>query len=366
MLRPRWGRVTDRPPAQAASITGESRADAFAWYAVVLLALVQLDAVADRILLSLVSPLLKASLAISDTQLGLLQGTGFALFYATAAIPLGRYADRGNRRNVIAAGILVWGAATCLCGLAETFTAMFLARLAVGVGQAALAPAALSLIACYAGPRRMGRAVSLFTTGSILGRSLALAGGGALLAILSVSGGPGELLRWATSSPAEPWRALLVVAGLPNLLLLPLLFTLREPQPARARTPPSTSAALVWIGRHRRRYVLHTIAAGTALLLTQGVAAWMPTFYVREFGMSPAESGVALGMALIVAGPIGQVLGGWVLDRLRRTGVSGGPTLVIGASLMLALPCLALVCLVGDSTMSIHAYAAASLAPNSH
>jgi MFS family permease len=161
----------------------------YAWYVALLLAAAHLISFIDRFLMSLVMEPLKADMSLSDTQLGLLQGTGFVILYTVAAVPLGLLADRLNRRNLIIAGITIWSVATGLCGLASSFGSLFLARLGVGFGEAALVPAAMSLLAAYFPRRQLGRAVSLFTTGASLGKSAALIGGGAVLAALTVSGG---------------------------------------------------------------------------------------------------------------------------------------------------------------------------------
>lgn len=325
----------------------------YAWYVALLLAMAHLVSFIDRYLMSLVMEPLKADLVLSDTQLGLLQGTGFVILYTLVAVPLGLMADRVNRRNLIVAGILIWSLATGLCGLANSFGTLFLARIGVGFGEAALVPAAMSLLAAYFPRHQLGRAVSLFTTGSSLGSSAALTGGGAVLALLTVAGGlvlPG--VGWLA-----PWQATFVVMALPGIALALLLLTLREP--ARIETTaarPTVAIALAYIRDHRSAYFTHSAAAAIVVLLIQSLAAWSPSFYIRFFDMTPPQAGLAVGGVMLLAAPLGHISGGALTDFFASRGSASPAAPVIVTGLLCAIPCALLFGTTRSLSLSLAAY----------
>ncbi|MBY8823994.1 MFS transporter [Sphingomonas colocasiae] len=305
-----------------------TRASGYAWYVALLMAAAHLLSFVDRFLMSLVMEPLKADLGVSDAQLGLLQGTGFVILYTVAAVPLGRMADRVNRRNLIIAGILIWSLATALCGLANSFGSLFLARVGVGFGEAALVPAAMSLLAAYFPRNQLGRAVSLFTTGASLGKSLALVGGGALLAMLVAAGGlsvPGLGLL-------APWQGTFVLMALPGIALAALLLTVREP--ARSETDgtrASMAEAFAYLRQHRAAYLLHVAAAASVVLVVQSFSAWTPSYYVRYFDLTPAAAGVAVGSVILIGAPLGHLCGGILTDlfQTRRFASPAAPVMMV-------------------------------------
>ncbi len=307
------------------------RAGGYAWYVALLLASAHLLSFVDRFLMSLVMEPLKADLGVSDAQLGLLQGTGFVILYTVAAIPLGRMADRVNRRNLIIAGILIWSLATALCGLANSFGSLFLARIGVGFGEAALVPAAMSLLAAYFPRSQLGRAVSLFTTGASLGKSMALVGGGALLAALVVAGG----LHVPGLGLLQPWQGTFVLMAIPGLLLAALLLTVREP--ARVETGvarASMAEAFAYLRAHRASFVFHIMAAASVVLVVQSFSAWMPSYYVRFFALTPSEAGLAVGGVILIGAPLGHLCGGILTDFFQTRGYASPVAPVMIASLM--------------------------------
>lgn len=307
----------------------------YAWYVAALLSVAHLVSFIDRFLVSLVMQPLKADLQISDTQLGLIQGTGFVILYVIAAIPLGRLADHVNRRNLIIVGIVFWSIATALCGMAQSFESLFLARIGVGFGEAALVPAAMSLMASYFRRDQLGRAVSLFTTGASLGKSAALIGGGAVLAILIANGG----LTLPVLGEFAPWQGVFILAAIPGFVLAVLFLTVSEPpRPAKSTVSAGFGPALGHIRANALSYALHTSAAASTVLLIQSIAAWSPTFYVRFFDMSVPEAGIAVGTAVLIAGPLGHLSGGYLTDRFQRAQVQGAAGMVMLLALLAAIP----------------------------
>ncbi len=334
-------------------------AGAYAWYVAILLAAGHLISFVDRFLMSLLMEPIKADMSLSDTQLGLLQGTGFVILYTIAAVPLGLMADKLNRRNLIIAGIVVWSVATALCGLATSFGSLFLARLGVGFGEAALVPAAMSLLSAYFPRRQLGRAVSLFTTGASLGKSAALVGGGAVLALLVAQGG----LTLPGLGRVEPWQGTFMVMALPGLLLALLLLTVREPPRVQDQAhKPGLRPGLAHVKVHRPAYFLHTGAAAIVVLLIQSVGAWSPSFYVRSFDLTPAEAGAAVGGIILIAGPLGHLTGGMLTDLFMSRGSKAPAAPVMALGLVAAIPAVFVFISASSFAVSLLGYGLLSFA----
>ena len=259
----------------------------------------------DRQILSMLLVPIKQELEISDTALGFLTGTSFALFYATAGIPVARWADRGTRLHVIALGLTLWSAATAVCGLARSFAHLAIARVLVGVGEAAGSPPAHSLIADYFPPERRARSIALYTMGGSVGIGLGYALGGYL----------GETIGWRLS---------FVVVGLPGIALaLIVRFGLREPprgviegRSAIADPPPLLVALRTLMAIRSYRQI--SIATGLYCVASYGFIMWVPTFLMRVHDMGRTESGAWLGLIAAGCGLVGAYSGGWLADRGSR------------------------------------------------
>ena len=204
---------------------------AYAWYVVAVLMLAYVCSFVDRQVLALMVPAVRRDLGISDTQMSLLMGLSFALFYSILGLPIGRLADRSSRRRIIVWGIAVWSVMTALCGAARNYWQLFLARMGVGVGEAALSPPAYSLIADYFPKDRLGTAIGVYSLGIYLGSGLAMMLGG------WVTGRVAAAAMWTLPLIGEvrPWQAVFFVIGLPGLLLALWVGTLREPARAVCR-----------------------------------------------------------------------------------------------------------------------------------
>lgn len=316
------------------------------WTVAIVLGVVHLAAFTDRYLIALVAPVLKADLRLSDFQIGLLQGSAFVLTFAVGALIFGSVADRSRRVLVIAASLFCWSAASAAFAFCASFGEMFLARVALGLGQAALSPAALSLIAATAPHGRIGQTVSIYTSGSTLGRSAAFLGGGALLPALAAAA-PLEFAGYP-----QAWRGLFVASVIPNLVLVFAVLALREPaRPARRAEGPDRLWR-GWLFRRRRRYAAHIAAAGAATMVIQAVTAWTITVLVRRDGYDIAAAGTVFGLVVLAAGPAGHLTGGALLDALRRGARDRAPYIVLALSLVGALPAACLFCL-GHGSMAI-------------
>jgi len=278
---------------------------------------------------------IKADLALTDTQFGLLGGTAFALLFCLGAVPLGWLADRTDRRRLIAIGILAWSAMTALCGLAPDFQTFLLARIGVGLGEACLVPAGVSLIRSGVAPDRRGRAVALFLIGATSGTALALLGGGWLL------------------GKVESWRTLFLGAAVLGLPVAIPVLTMREP----AREPwPGLAAARRHILHNRAAYGWLTGATACSIVLAQAQAMWIPQLFTRSFGLTPGRAAILTGLLYVLSAPIGQWIGGSAIDRMRQRGVAAPSHLLLATCCGLCLLPAILFCTTGSLAVAAPAY----------
>jgi MFS family permease len=293
-----------------------------AWYATFVLMIAYTLSYVDRQILSMLVDPIKADLGISDTQIGLLQGFAFAVFYTLVGIPMGRLADRGDRRRIIAWGIFFWSLATALCGLAKTYWQLFLARVGVGVGEAALGPAAYSMLADYFPPERRSRALGVYSMGVYLGIGLAAIIGGAVVGALSAR----PPLQVPLLGELAAWQATFLIVGLPGLAVAIWAATLREPD--RRVTASDTqvvvplSQALAFLRANSRFFGAHFLGFSMLTLAFNAVVFWMAPYLMRVHGLTPAQFGTTLGVILAAGGALGVLTGGAFADLLRRRGVS--------------------------------------------
>lgn len=330
-------------PAVAASEIQEvaPRRSLYRWYVVfVLFVAYAFSAIDARVLTLLVGPI-KSDLGLSDFQISLLQGFAFALLYSVAAMPIGRFVDGAARRTpLMVAGVLVWSVMTMACGLAKSFTALFMARVGVGIGEATLSPTAYSLISDYFEKQRRALAISCYAIGYPIGGGLALIIGGLLLEHFT-RGGPQDIGILGT---LEPWQMVFVAVGLPGILVAGLIATIKEPP--RGETGGIGLAGGVPVRQVvqyiRDRWQLYgMLISVTALsgLLAIGTSLWYPTFLIRTYGMTPGEVGLYYGTLMLVCGTIGTIGGGWFSGILIRRGrTDGNLRIMLFATAVKALP----------------------------
>lgn len=310
-----------------------------AWWALAIFALAAVLSYTDRQILTLLIDPVRADLAISDTQVSLLQGLAFVLIYSIAGLPLGRAADIFPRRIVIIAGVTIWSLATVACAYVHSFQGLFTARIFVGIGEACLAPAAMSMIGDYFPPQRRGTAISIFMLGMVIGSGVAIMiGGGALHAVQHglVAGVP-----YLRELPA--WRAVLVLMALPGALMVLLLLTVREPA-RRLHAGQESAAPLplkdVLADFVKLRHTLLPLYFGMALLgvCDAAMGNWIPALLSRRFGWDAGQIGELFGAASIAGAAIGVFGGGLLADRLvARQGTPARFTVAL-AAVLLGLP----------------------------
>jgi MFS family permease len=272
----------------------------------------------DRQILSLLVEPIKRDLQITDLQISLLQGLAFSIFYAICGIPIGRLVDSFNRRNIILVGGTVWTTATALCGLANSYLQLFLARMAVGVGEAALGPAAYSMISDYFERHRVPLAMGVYSVGVSIGAGLAFVIGG-LAAGLAAKGDVVLPLVGAVRG----WQAAFIYVGLPGLLIGLLLLSVREParrNRASGGAAVPVSAVVGFLRERGRLGMSYVLGISLLTALSYGSMSWVPSYFIRVHGMSAKETGAVVGGMILVLATIGIFGGGWVASWLARRG----------------------------------------------
>lgn len=274
-------------------------------YAMVILAIVYMFNFVDRQILGILLPQIRDEFGTSDAYLGFLSGTAFALFYVTLGVPIAQYADRCNRRNLIAASVALWSAMTAVSGLAANIWHLTAARIGVGIGEAGCSPPAHSMIADYFPPEKRSTAMGFYTLGISAGIMTAYLAGG-----------------WVAQNIG--WREAFFVVGIPGLLLAAIVrFTIKEPErgASESRTASGRKAQLPEVLRFlasRRSFIHMAIAAGLSTFVGYSVIGFLPSFMVRSFDMELAQLGVWLGLILGISGGAGFFFGGYFADRLGR------------------------------------------------
>jgi MFS family permease len=312
---------------------GQPDGGRYAWYVVAVLILAYTSSFIDRQILTLMVGPIRATLGISDFQLSLLHGLAFAIFYSVLGIPIGLMVDRRKRTTIIAAGIAVWSVMTSLCGFAQNFTQLFLARMGVGVGEAALSPGAYSIISDYFPPHQRPRALSLYTSAAYIGGGVATVAGGALIALMPPVDLPGV-------GRLEPWQAIFIAVGLPGLVIALWVTTLREPARTGVKpgVRPDFGAVRTHLATWRGAYGLLIIGYALSGIMWNGAIAWIPTYFIRHFGWTASQVSLPYGLITIISGVTGINFGGWISTRLRRRGLMDANILIGLIAIAIAMP----------------------------
>jgi MFS family permease len=257
----------------------------------------------DRQLLAILQEAVKEELLLSDTQLGLLTGFAFAVFYVTAGIPIARWADRANRRNIIALALFIWSFMTAISGVVQNYVQLLLARIGVGVGEAGGSPPSHSIISDIFPAERRAGAIGFYSMGVNIGILFGFLAGGWLNEFFG-------------------WRVAFMVVGIPGILLaIVVRFTIAEPARGLAENRQASDAAapfgevlrLLW---DRRSFRFMALGAAMNAFAGYSSANWTASFMIRSHGMSTGELGTWLAIILGVCGAIGVYYGGVIADRL--------------------------------------------------
>ena len=266
------------------------------WITVAFLTIAYLFSFIDRWILGLLIEPIKADLGLTDTQIGLLLGPAFAIFYATMGLPLGWLADRRNRVRIVAVGIGLWSLATAASGLAKSFIHLFIARMSIGIGEATLSPCAMSIISDSFPREKRSRPIAVYTTALSLG---ALA----------------------------PWQATFIVVGLPGLLLALVFMFLREPPRAQSTSVLTENNIWDMIRYVAARWRLYGsfVSAFSFMVLVAYSHGWCAVLFSRTWGWDPAYYATINGCIMILFGPAAVLSAGWISDRWLAAGKGDAP-----------------------------------------
>jgi predicted MFS family arabinose efflux permease len=318
---------------------------AYVGYVLLMLAVVNGLSAADRTVFGIVIEPIKAEFQLSDTQIGLLAGIAFGMFYALFGLVIARFADTSDRRALISGAIVVWSGITVWLGMATSFLQLFLARVGLGIGEAGALPPTHSLVSDYVPANRRASAFAIIGVGGPLGVLLGTAAGGYV-------------------AEEFGWRAAFLFLGAIGLIVGPIVgFSIHEP--ARGRldaAPPSGTQGLVPAVRtlmKTRSFVAIALAAAANLFVVYGVLSWLGPFFIRSHGFSLGEAGLAIGLIVGCFGGAGALLGGFIADGIGRR--RGDPTWLVRApaiALVLSAPFSLAVYLVSSAPMALACAAA--------
>ncbi|MEH6565497.1 MAG: MFS transporter [Halopseudomonas sp.] len=289
-----------------------------AWVTVGILLVAYVLSFIDRQILNLLVGPIRADLGINDTQMSLLMGLSFAIFYTIAGIPLGRIADSKSRRGLIAWGVAFWSLMTAACGLAQQYWQFILCRIGVGAGEAALSPAAYSLIADSFPADRRATAISVYAMGIYLGAGMAFLLGGIVVTWANAQGP----MTLPVLGIVRPWQLIFLVLGAVGLMFCLVLLAIKEP--TRKGVGAGVAVPLKEVGAYlltiRKAVLCHNFGFACLSFASYGASAWIPTFFIRTHGLTPGEVGIYYGSLVMVAGSTGIVFGGRLADYMARRG----------------------------------------------
>ena len=306
----------------------------WAWFAVAALMVAYTSSFIDRQILTLLVQPIRADLTISDTQFSLLAGIAFSLFYTVMGVPLARLADRGSRRWIIFWGIVVWSVMTVACGLANSFWALFAARIGVGIGEAALSPAAYSMISDYFPPRQRARALAVYSMAPYVGAGLALMIGGAVIDAIAQAGS----LQLPIVGELAPWQQTFVLVGAPGLLIAALFVIVREPPRHGVTKADAQAGVLKYMWSRKSTFYMLIFAFSIFGMAGISYLAWAPAVLIRQHGLTPADVGFSYGLVLLLAATPGVLVGGWLTDWFANRGRTDAPVRVAILSLVASIP----------------------------
>ncbi|RON39078.1 MFS transporter [Pseudomonas brassicacearum] len=314
----------------------------------------------DRQIVSILVQPLKATLGLSDTQIGMLQGFSFTLCYATAGVVVARLVDRSNRVNIIAICVAIWACSTALCATAGSFSELLVWRAGTAIAEAALSPAVLSLLADLYAPRRLSRATGVFMLGPYIGSGAALTGGGALLGWLNQ---PGNDVLGATSMHA--WQVVFLCVGLPGFLLAALVFfTVKEPSRREhagganavdSDVAPPFSEVLRELFVRNRFCLPYFFGYACLIMFFYSFTAWFPTVLIRHFALEASYVGKVTGPIYMIGGVVGVLTAGLLVRRAKDAQALGTALKVAAYACTLLIP-LALVTPLAPFSIAVTFY----------
>ncbi|MGI9229237.1 MAG: spinster family MFS transporter [Gammaproteobacteria bacterium] len=292
----------------------------------------------DRYMLAVLTPAIKADLDLSDAQIGFITGLAFTLFYATMGIPIARLADRYSRKKIISIALAVWSAMTAICGLAQNFVQLAVARVMVGVGEAGCSPPSHSLLADLFPVKQRARALSIYSLGAPVGIFVGFMLGG-----------------WLTQ--LYNWRIALFAVGIPGIMLALVTYT-KLPEPERGAADGIKTAQQqpgFWFSLKTLcsspTFMNVSLATGLYTVLWLGVVQWLPSYFTRSFGLEIGTVGTWLAVILSTSQIAGMLMGGQIADKLGHRDIRWYAW-VPALAMLISTPMFALTFLTGNVTIA--------------
>ncbi|HJM59603.1 MAG TPA: MFS transporter [SAR86 cluster bacterium] len=306
--------------------------------AVAILTLAQVFAFIDRQIPSMLVEPIKQDFNLTDSQIALLGGAAFSIFYAVMALPIGYAVDRYQRTKVLGIGIFLWSLMTALAGLANSFGKLFGARIGVAVGEAVMAPTSVSLVSDSFPENKQGKPMVIITSGVYIGIGITLLGGGFLIDYLTEIGG----INLPLIGYLKPWQATFMIVGIPGLVLAFAALYLKEPkrieEQAGIDKTGNKKNVFLHLKEHKRTLIPMFGGLIFMALIFYSFSFWAPTMMIRAFDISLSEVGFILGIITILSSITGTILAGSAVDYLRNKNYSDAPVRAAMIAVILALP----------------------------
>ena len=335
--------------------------------AVAVMTLAQVFAFIDRQIPAMLVEPIKQDFNLNDSQIALLGGAAFSIFYAIMALPIGYAVDRYKRVNVLGTGIFVWSLMTTLAGLANSFGRLFGARIGVAVGEAVMAPVSVSLVSDYFPQNKQGKPMGVITAGVYLGIGATLIGGGYLIDYLTDIGG----ITIPGIGYFKPWQATFLLVGIPGILISIAAFMLHEPKRLGLSKRQDNSKPInIFSHLKTNKTTLFPMFGGLIFmaLIFYSFTFWAPSMMVRTYDLSLTEVGFTLGIITIIASILGTISSGTVVDYLRSRGHSDAPIRTGMYACIFATPAICLAPIVDSlfltwALIGIYLFFISSFAP---
>lgn len=328
------------------------------WYAVTVFALALMMGFLDRGVIGYLVHPIETDLHLSDAQMGLVTGLASVVFYAIIGLPIARWADVGVRRTIVGIGIATWSLATAFCGLAANFWQLFIARVAVGAGEACNGPPVFSMISDLFPREKLPRAIAVLNFGFIAGTGLASIFAGTIIQYFSSI----PNLHAPILGPLKPWQATFIVVGLPGLVVAALMATVKEPKrrgriAAAVHTNLPVRAVARFFVENRKTYVPMFLGLGFNIIPSVGLLTWSAEYFRRSFGWAPAEYAMYSGAIAMVVAPFGAIFGSWLAELFHRNGRDDANLRVVFLSFAFNTPALIAMTLAPTAHLALAAFA---------
>ena len=330
------------------------------WYVTFVFLFAFIFSLIDRQILNLLVIPIQNDLLLSDTQISLLQGFAFVITYVLLSVPIGRLVDKFNRIKIMISGVVVWSITTFTCGLSRNFYELLFARMGVGAGEAALSPAAWSVLADYFRPERLSFPISIYLMGPYLGAGLAMILGAYVLDLTSGR----EAIYIPLIGSLAPWQITFIIVSLPGIIITGLLLTVKEPKRKNIKSNsekiPNWSEVISFMLLNKRIYTSLHIATPFLVIMLYGLQAWSPTILVRVYDWELSDAGRVYGLIALLFGSTGVISGPFLSKVLKNLSISSSSLKVCVLGVSLAGISISLLPFQNDSFYALICIAIAS------